>query len=102
MFGKVLEFKLALEKDPDNVRTFTYAPSNTQKLNDPNGALFFVCEKGKQDIHLSIRVTEEATNFSIGERSEFSRKDTEAAAKLIAGLIAENVASETPDKSEAN
>lgn len=102
MFGQTLEFQMALEKDPDTLRTFTYAPANTQRLNDPKGALFFVCEKGKQDIQLSIRVTEEDTKFIIGERSEFGRADTEQAARLIAGLIANRVAADTPDQSETN
>ena len=102
MFGTTIEFDMALEKDPDVIRHWVYKPSNTQRVNDKDGALFFVTEKGKQDIQLTIRVKEENTTFAIGERSEFSRQDVENAARHIAGGIASRVAADTPTPDKAN
>lgn len=104
MFGKALDIELALEKEPERVRTWTYAPSRTQKIGGKDGQLFFVCEKGSQMIQLTIRVKDTGLEVTLGQGKhvEFSKKDTERAMRLIGDAIARELQAQTPSEDQLN
>lgn len=104
MFAKALDIELALEKEPERVRTWTYAPSRTQKIGSKDGQLFFVCEKGSSMIQLTVRVKDTGLEVTLSQdkHAEFSRKDTEQAMRLIGDAIAREIQSQTPAEDQLN
>lgn len=97
---KVIEFKMALEKEPGIEKVFLYKAFLNAPRKEGESPMFYVTEKGKQDIQFTVKPGSqtEDTQFIMGERSDFSRGDIQKAAELIQYEIAKRLAAVNPNQ----
>lgn len=89
--ARVITFEMALDKDPEKVRTWEYKALSTKispkKVAKGARPTFLVVEKGIGVTQMSVKVDDKGTHFILSENSEFTQADCQRAVGLISSAM---------------
>jgi len=89
--ARVITFEMALDKDPEKVRTWEYKALSLKiskkAVAKGKRPTFIVVEKGVGITQLVVNQDQSGIQFTVPEKSEFTHGDAERAIGLIASAM---------------